>query len=155
MTCRVKQKGTVLVTALVFVRAEVAQHGFCCFAILLSLLSIYILLQLQQGTGYDAGCRSIFWSLLSTRIVHIPDGNPIVRRFYGPIVLGGRLAEVDHPFSDPTKHNDYYTFNYGKHADVKLGEVKHQAGLRFESNGIQIQPFYDLQHCRYVVYWKK
>ena len=78
-----------------------------------------------------------------------------VALLYGPIVLGGRLAEVEHPFSDPTKHNDYYTFNYGKHADVQLGEVKHLGGLHFESNGIHIQPFYDLQHCRYVVYWKK
>ena len=78
-----------------------------------------------------------------------------VALMYGPIVLGGRLADVAHPFSDPTKHNDYYTFDYGKHADVKLGEVKHLGGLRFESNGIQIVPFYDLQHCRYVVYWKK
>ena len=78
-----------------------------------------------------------------------------VALLYGPIVLGGRLAEVAHPFSDPTKHNDYYTFDYGKHADVKLGEVKHLGGLNFESNGVQIAPFYDLQHCRYVVYWKK
>ena len=78
-----------------------------------------------------------------------------VALLYGPIVLGGRLADVAHPFSDPTKHNDYYTFNYGKHPDVKLGEVKHLGGLRFESNGVQIAPFYDLQHCRYVVYWKK
>ena len=78
-----------------------------------------------------------------------------VALLYGPIVLGGRLAEVAHPFSDPTKHNDYYTFDYGKHADVKLGKVKHLGGLNFESNGIQIAPFYDLQHCRYVVYWKK
>ena len=78
-----------------------------------------------------------------------------VALMYGPIVLGGRLAEVAHPFSDPTKHNDYYTFNYGKHPDVKLGEVKHLGRLRFESNGIQIAPFYDLQHCRYVVYWQK
>ena len=78
-----------------------------------------------------------------------------VALLYGPIVLGGRLADVTYPFSDPTKHNDYYTFNYGKHDDVKLGDVKYLGGLRFESNGIQIQPFYDLQHCRYVVYWKK
>ena len=78
-----------------------------------------------------------------------------VALLYGPIVLGGRLADVAHPFSDPTKHNDYYTFDYGKHADVKLGAVKHIGGLRFESNGIQIAPFYDLQHCRYVVYWIK
>ena len=78
-----------------------------------------------------------------------------VALLYGPIVLGGRLSEVAHPFSDPTKHNDYYTFDYGNHADVKLDNIKYLGGLRFESNCIQIQPFYDLQHCRYVVYWKK
>ena len=78
-----------------------------------------------------------------------------VALLYGPIVLGGRLAEVEKPFSDPTKHNDYYTFDYGKHDDVQLGDVKHLGSLRFEASGIQIQPFYDLQRCRYVVYWKK
>ena len=60
----------------------------------------------------------------------------------GPIVMAGRLEKVDHPFSDPKKYNDYYTFNYGKHLDVKLGSLP-------------LEPFYDMQHCRYVVYWKK
>lgn len=78
-----------------------------------------------------------------------------VALMYGPIVLGGRLAEVANPFSDPKKYNDYYTFDYGKHADITLGKVKPLGGLRFESDGITIQPFYDLQRCRYVVYWKK
>ena len=79
-----------------------------------------------------------------------------VALLYGPVVLGGRLADVAHPFSDPTKHNDYYTFDYGKQPDVNFGEVKHLGGLRFQNaDGIQIAPFYDLQHCRYVVYWKK
>lgn len=79
-----------------------------------------------------------------------------VALLYGPIVLGGRLADVAHPFSDPTKHNDYYTFDYGKHPDVQLGKIKHLGGLRFQNaDGTRIQPFYDLQHCRYVVYWKK
>ncbi|MBQ4388211.1 MAG: glycoside hydrolase family 127 protein [Prevotella sp.] len=82
-----------------------------------------------------------------------------VALLYGPVVLGGRLAEVAHPFSDPTKHNDYYTFDYGKHDDVKLGEVKHLSGLKFSiinsQLSIPVEPFYDLQHCRYVVYWKK
>ena len=85
-----------------------------------------------------------------------------VALLYGPIVLGGRLAEVAHPFSDPTKHNDYYTFNYGKHADVKLGDLKHLGGLKWSMEPLAtnhepltIMPFYDLQHCRYVVYWKK
>lgn len=79
-----------------------------------------------------------------------------VALLYGPVVLGGRLTDVDHPFSNPKNYNDYYTFDYGKHPDVELPVIKHLGGLRFETNsGIHIQPFYDLQHCRYVVYWKK
>ena len=60
----------------------------------------------------------------------------------GPIVMAGRLDKVEHPFSDPKKYNDYYTFDYGKHPDVPLGSLP-------------LEPFYDMQHCRYVVYWKK
>lgn len=60
----------------------------------------------------------------------------------GPVVMAGRLDEVKHPFSDPGKYNDYYTFDYGKYADVKLGSLP-------------LEPFYNMQHCRYVVYWKK
>ena len=95
-----------------------------------------------------------------------------VALLYGPIVLGGRLAEVEHPFSDPTKHNDYYTFDYGKHPDVKLGKAKHLGGLKWSMapgsaaslceepltmnrEPLTIMPFYNLQRCRYVVYWKK
>jgi len=85
-----------------------------------------------------------------------------VALLYGPIVLGGRLADVAHPFSDPKKHNDYYTFDYGKHPDVHLGDVKHVGGLKWSMEPLTmnhepltIMPFYDLQHCRYVVYWKK
>ena len=60
----------------------------------------------------------------------------------GPIVMAGRLDKVEHPFSDPKKYNDYYTFDYGKHGDVPLGSLP-------------LEPFYNMQHCRYVVYWKK
>jgi len=60
----------------------------------------------------------------------------------GPIVMAGRLDKVDYPFSDPKKYNDYYTFDYGKHPDVPLG-------------ALPLEPFYNMQHCRYVVYWKK
>ena len=84
-----------------------------------------------------------------------------VALLYGPIVLGGRLAEVPHPFSNPMKHNDYYTIDYGKHDDIRLGEVKHLGGLKWlmeptmNHESLIIQPFYDLQHCRYIVYWRK
>ena len=105
------------------------------------------------------------------------DNPACVALLYGPIVLGGRLAEVPKPFSNPTKHNDYYTFDYGQHCDIKLGEVKHLSGLKWSTapsmgsvasgssassatppsteKPIIIQPFYDLQRCRYVVYWRQ
>ena len=78
-----------------------------------------------------------------------------VALLYGPIVLAGKLEVVDNPFSDPTKHNDYYTFDFGSHADVPLGDIRHISGLHFEMNGIPVLPFYDMHHCRYVVYWNK
>ena len=79
-----------------------------------------------------------------------------VALLYGPIVLGGRLEKVTHPFSDPKKYNDYYTFNYGKHPEIRLTEVKRTGPLLFQTaDGITIEPFYNLQHCRYVIYWKK
>ena len=79
-----------------------------------------------------------------------------VALMYGPIVMGGRLATVEHPFSNPRHYNDYYTFDYGRHADITLKDVHHLGGLHFQTaDGISIEPFYDLQHCRYVVYWGK
>jgi len=78
-----------------------------------------------------------------------------VALMYGPVVLAGRLEDVPHPFSDPTKHNDYYTFDYGRHADITLGQIKHLGGLKWSMEPLTIMPFYDMQHCRYIVYWKK
>ena len=79
-----------------------------------------------------------------------------VALMYGPIVMGGRLATVEHPFSNPRHYNDYYTFDYGRHADITLKDVHHLGGLQFQTaDGISIEPFYNLQHCRYVVYWGK
>ena len=82
-----------------------------------------------------------------------------VALLYGPIVLAGELDKVEHPFSDPKKYNDYYTFDYGKHQNVEyrsLKDFKQTSPLHFKGpNGIQVKPFYDLHHHRYVVYWKK
>lgn len=82
-----------------------------------------------------------------------------VALLYGPIVLAGQLEKVDHPFSDPRKYNDYYTFDYGRHNDVtytSLSDFHQTAPLHFTGpDGILVKPFYDLHHHRYVVYWKK
>jgi hypothetical protein len=82
---------------------------------------------------------------------------------YGPIVLAGQLGAVVHPFSDPKKYNDYYTFDFHLPADcVRRSFLPSASALRRISplhyktlSGITLHPFYDAHHERYVVYWKK
>ena len=82
-----------------------------------------------------------------------------VALFYGPILLAGRLGQVDHPFSDPKKHNDYYTYDYQVPDSIKsveLNDIKPIEGQFAEfvtADGIRISPLYDIHHERYVVYW--
>ena len=77
---------------------------------------------------------------------------------YGPIVMAGKLAPVEHPFSDPKKYNDYYTFDFKIPSSVE--EKAKYEGLKsikdFKTKaGVELVPFYDAHHCRYVVYWQK
>lgn len=82
---------------------------------------------------------------------------------YGPVVMAGKLDAVAHPFSNPKKYNDYYTFDFKIPAAIidkakydGLKGIKHSEGLRFQAkNGIELIPFYDAHHCRYVIYWSK
>ncbi len=68
---------------------------------------------------------------------------------YGPVVMAGKLDAVEHPFSDPTKYNDYYTFNFQIPAST-VEKAKY-----VNRKNIEIIPFYDAHHCRYAVYWQK
>lgn len=86
--------------------------------------------------------------------------NPARRALvYGPVVLAGELEKVEHPFSDPKKYNDYYTFDYGRHDNVQYGSLKDfkpSGALQYTTpDGIRVKPFYDIHHHRYVVYWEK
>ncbi len=98
---------------------------------------------------------------MTLREVPLCDDASRVALMYGPIVLAGELEAVDHPFSDPHKYNDYYTYDYGQHPDVSyhaLSDFRRVDGdsLLFTGpDGIIVRPFYDLHHHRYVVYWKK
>lgn len=87
------------------------------------------------------------------------DDSSCVALLYGPIVLAGQLEKVAYPFSDPKKYNDYYTFDYGRHPDVTyhaLSDFRQTSPLHFTGpDGIEVRPFFDLHHHRYVVYWKK
>ena len=85
-----------------------------------------------------------------------------VALFYGPILLAGRLGHVEHPFSDPTKHNDYYTYNYNVPDSIRemtlnvqdITPVEGQFAEFVTKDGVRISPLYDIHHERYVVYWK-
>ncbi|MBM6992925.1 MAG: glycoside hydrolase family 127 protein [Prevotella sp.] len=80
---------------------------------------------------------------------------------YGPIVMAGRLSDVEHPFSDPKLYNDYYTYDFKVPAELRkvgglgrLDQLKRLSPLHYKAlSGIDIIPFYDAHHCRYVVYW--
>ena len=72
--------------------------------------------------------------------------------------MAGKLAPVAHPFSDPTKYNDYYTFDFKISSSV-VEKAKYD-GLKsikdFKTKvGVELIPFYDAHHCRYAVYWQK
>lgn len=77
---------------------------------------------------------------------------------YGPIVMAGKLDKVEHPFSNPQKYNDYYTFDFKIPAST-VEKAKYE-GLKsikdFKTKaGVELIPFYDAHHCRYAVYWQK
>ena len=92
------------------------------------------------------------------------NGDPSrVALMYGPVVMAGCLGHVDSPFSDPTKRNDYYTFDYqvpasaAEKARIKgASELEKTGPLTFKTRqGVEVKPFYDVHHERYVVYWNK
>lgn len=88
---------------------------------------------------------------------------------YGPIVLAGEKGTegitAPAPMSDPSKYNDYYTYDYGVPTDLKTTlqidrqrpsqSLQRQSGtLVFTSkDGETLRPLYDINHQRYVVYW--
>ncbi len=82
---------------------------------------------------------------------------------YGPIVLSGSLGEVAHPFSDPKKYNDYYTFDFKVPETLKdkcqlkgTSSLKRVSPLHYVTpSGVELKPFYDAHHERYVVYWNR
>ena len=82
---------------------------------------------------------------------------------YGPIVLSGRLGVVPHPFSDPTKYNDYYTFRFNVPDSLvdkcilkSIKDLHRLSPLHFATpSGVELHPFFDAHHERYVVYWNR
>lgn len=91
---------------------------------------------------------------------------------YGPIVLAGELGTEGfvspEPFSDPKKHNDYYTYNYHIPANINNNlylnnsninsyiQAVNNKPLTFVATkqNITLRPLYDIHQERYIVYWK-
>lgn len=106
---------------------------------------------------------------MSLHLERTPDDPKKAALLYGPVVLAGEKGTANMPapapFSDPSKYNDYYTYNYHVSAGLKTTlavDVKHpdktikRAGdsLKFTTaDGETLIPLYDAHHERYVVYW--
>ncbi len=93
-----------------------------------------------------------------------PDGSGLGALLYGPVVMAARLGtegmEAPAPDSDPSKYNDYYTYNYhipaGLSTEIDIENLRQTGPLKFETaEGIILEPLYDIHRERYGVYWRK
>ena len=117
----------------------------------------------QQGDRIEMTYPMLF-SLETT-----PDDKERAALLYGPVVLAGELGTESmrkpSPYSDPTKYNDYYTYDYHIPEGIPTGltvDRKHPErslkrigkGLIFKTkDGMKLSPLYDIHRQRYVVYW--
>lgn len=99
-----------------------------------------------------------------------PDNPRRAALLYGPVVLAGALGTEGMlppaPDSDPSKYNDYYTYDYhipeglptglkwdAGHPENSVQRIS-EDGLRFRTaDGVTVLPLYDVHRQRYVVYW--
>lgn len=102
---------------------------------------------------------------MSLHLEKVRDNSRLASLMYGPIVLAGRLGTKDfhekgQPYSDPDKHNDYYTYDYhipeGIAPELSMRDLIQTApGPHYVSaDGIQIDPLNEVHRERYVVYWQ-
>ena len=106
--------------------------------------------------------------------LHIAEANDNPDKFavmYGPLVLAGTMGTegmvAPAPYSDPDKHNDYYTYDYHVPANLKTGieldkkkldqyiQPSETEKLVFNvaNTNIRLEPIHKIHHQRYVVYW--
>ncbi|AHF16963.1 glycoside hydrolase family 127 protein [Niabella soli] len=108
---------------------------------------------------------------MQLRTIPANDNPSVAAIAYGPVVLAGIMGTGNfkgrEPYSDPAKHNDYYTYNYNVPANIDtvlsldaaninqyIKQVKEQP-LTFKTAKEQVvlRPLYDIHRERYVVYW--
>lgn len=88
----------------------------------------------------------------------------LITLFYGPLLLAGRLGTEGMlppaPDSNPELYNDYYTYDYNIPADIEkkldFDSLMQIAPLKWQtSEGIIIEPLYDIHRERYQIFWNK
>lgn len=92
---------------------------------------------------------------------------------YGPLVLAGVMGTEGMtglaPFSDPTKYNDYYTYDYRVPADLitnlRIDKRKLEVSIKpipgetlafstvDQDTNVRLEPIHQIHRKRYVVYW--
>jgi hypothetical protein len=109
---------------------------------------------------------------MDIRVLASNDNPDIVALAYGPIILAGELGRdgmfPPAPFSDPSSHNDYFTYDYKVPASISnkllldisdpgkfILSIKDEAGIAFKTikEGIVLRPLMDIHRQRYNVYW--
>jgi DUF1680 family protein len=109
---------------------------------------------------------------MKLRVVPTNDNPNLVAFTYGPIVLAGQMGTegiiAPAPFTDPTKYNDYYTFNYNVPKDFSnklsldlnnlnqfVQRISNKDSLSFKliNNGIILSPINKIHRERYTIYW--
>lgn len=94
------------------------------------------------------GNRYVVDFRMSDRYETVKGDSSRVALLRGPIVMAGVLGKVEEPFSNPKKHNDYYTFDYKVPENIKRVFLK-------DMKKYEVKPFYDVHYARYAVYWEK
>ena len=109
---------------------------------------------------------------MQLHIVPANDNPSIAAIAYGPVILAGEMGTGSfsgrEPYSDPTKHNDYITYNYtvpgnidttftldAKKIDNYIQPLQGRPlTFKIVNENIIVKPLYDVHHERYVVYWQ-
>ncbi len=117
----------------------------------------------------DGDCIEVAYPM-DFHLEFAPDNRNIASLLYGPVVLAGELGtqgmELPAPYSDSSKYNDYYTYDYhipaglpvtlkwnSSHPEKTLRRISRS--LAFETvDGQRLIPLYDAHRQRYVVYWR-
>ena len=109
---------------------------------------------------------------MTLQVCEANDDAEIFALTYGPLVLAGVMGQENMaapaPFSDPTMHNDYYTYDYRVPENIQTGlkldkknldhyikpVVNERLVFNVSNENIRLEPIHKIHRQRYVVYWK-